>query len=144
MDADTAMALARVMVSAAWINGEVHPRQETTIRTILSKIPSVDDAVFQHVGTLLLRPMDIAERVTHLRDLREKLSDEGDIRLAQQAINEVIIAKGTITEADRSAMSQYSRMIRASENILFNEMIKIIRGLDAQAEQDKIVMRKGA
>lgn len=131
-DPETAMAAARVMSAAAWINGSVDPEQERAIRSFFSKVKGLDEAFWRHLGTLLSRPMDEAERITHLRDLRDVVKDDGLLRIVQQAVNEVIIANGEITESERSAMKHFSRMVRSPESEVSEEMIRILRGLPSK------------
>jgi hypothetical protein len=130
LSTDEAMAIARVVVAAAWIEGRVYAEQEAAIRDFFNRVPDLDESFWRHLGTLLERPIEPTERILHLRDLRHTVTDEAALRLAQQAVNQVIIATGEITDEERAAMKHFSRMIRASEAEISQEMIRLIRGKD--------------
>jgi len=98
---DTIMALGKVIIAAAWADGEVTYEEVNSMKDLLFRLPGLTSADWAELDIYIESPVDEAERERLVDDLKQKLRSGADKQLALQALEDLIAADGVITDEER-------------------------------------------
>lgn len=123
------LAVAKVLIAAAWVDGVVQPEEERFLRDFISRMPGIEEQTWEDLSPLLDRPIYEAERIRMLRDMRNLIIDQKDRRFAIQAINQLFISDGEIAPEEEEAVKQMVSIVNGDETAVYQEMLKMIQRL---------------
>jgi len=129
INASLSLAVAKVLIAAAWVDGIVQPSEERFLRDFIARMPGITDETWEYLEPLLERPIYEAERIRYLRDMRNRITDQKDRRFAIQAINQLFIADGEIAPEEEDAVRQMVSIINGDETEVYQEMLRMIQRL---------------
>ncbi|MGE9295934.1 MAG: TerB family tellurite resistance protein [Puniceicoccales bacterium] len=129
INTELSLAVAKVLIAAAWVDGVVQPAEENFLRDFISRMPGIDENTWTDLQPMIERPVYEAERIRYLRDMRNQISDQKDRRFAIQAINQLFIADGEIAPEEEDAVRQMVSIINGDESAVYTEMLKMIQRL---------------
>jgi len=129
IDKELSLAIAKVLIAAAWVDGVVQPEEEQFLRDFVSRMPGIDNHTWDDLEPMLERPIYEAERIRYLRDMRNRIGDRKDRRFAIQAINQLFISDGEIAPEESEAVQQMVSIVNGDETAVYQEMLKMIQRL---------------
>jgi uncharacterized tellurite resistance protein B-like protein len=133
---DTIMALAKVIIAAAWVDGEITLDETNSLKDLLFWVPH---AGYKH-GTeitgrdwavlemYLESPVGDDERARLVADLQDALRSSEERELAISALDELVRADGTITEEEVVVFDEIKSTINAGDAGIFTPLARLIRG----------------
>ena len=86
MDQPFALTLGRVMIAAAWADGELSDEERVALEDLLFSMPDLDADTWRALRGELQRPFDDAHRATLLVDLEHALGDANNRLRARDAL----------------------------------------------------------
>lgn len=126
---DLSLAVAKVLIAAAWVDGVIQPEEESFLHDFISRMPGIAEESWEDLRPMLERPVYEAERIRLLRDMRNLINDQKDRRFAIQAINQLFISDGKIAPEEEEAVRQMVSIVNGDESAVYQEMIKMIQRL---------------
>ncbi|MEO0795920.1 MAG: TerB family tellurite resistance protein [Verrucomicrobiota bacterium] len=129
IDPELSLAVAKVLIAAAWVDGVVQPEEENFLKDFISRMPGIGEHTWEELQPLIERPIYEAERIRLLRDMRNRIHDQKDRRFAIQAINQLFISDGEIAPEEEEAVKQMVTIVNGDESAVYQEMLKMIQRL---------------
>ncbi|GHB95218.1 TerB family tellurite resistance protein [Cerasicoccus arenae] len=126
---ELSLAVAKVLIAAAWVDGVVQPEEERFLTDFIPRMPGIEEQTWDDLSPMLEQPIYEAERIRLLRDMRNLIIDQKDRRFAIQAINQLFISDGEIAPEEEEAVRQMVSIINGDENAVYQEMLKMIQRL---------------
>ena len=133
------MALAKVMVAAAWADGQITNDEINSLKDLLFHLPGMTAKDWEEIDIYVESPVDQAERQRLLEDLQAQLSSPADEALALQALDHMVQADGATNEEEQAAAAEIKAAIQAANTGATRRWSRFIRGSvqrRSQAVQD--------
>lgn len=112
-------ALAKVLLSIAWADDELHPEEEATIKEVIGLLPNVSAGEWATIELYMVAPVGPAEREELLRNLLLTIRGADDRRIALEAVDALIAADGTIAPGeDESARAARTSLAALDVSVL--------------------------
>jgi uncharacterized tellurite resistance protein B-like protein len=133
---DTIMALAKVIIAAAWVDGEITLDETNSLKDLLFWVPH---AGYKH-GTeitgrdwavlemYLETPVGDDERARLVADLQDALRTSEERELTISALDELIHADGAVTEEELAVFDEIKSAINTGDAGIFTPLARLIRG----------------
>ena len=115
------MALAKVMIAAAWTDGSVTNEEMNSLKDLLFQLPEMTASDWAELDIYIETPVGEAERARLVADLQANLKSSQDKEIAITMIDELVSADGEITAEERESVEQIKSAIRdANVGVLGN------------------------
>jgi uncharacterized tellurite resistance protein B-like protein len=122
------LTLAKVIIAAAWANGEVAHDEVNSLKDLLFNLRDLTARDWAELEIYLDSPIHTDERKRLLAELQAAITSPRDKALALMALNEVIEADGEVTEEERAVAQEIEAAIEAVDVSIFGQMGRLMRG----------------
>ena len=116
------IALGKVIVAAAWADGEIDHSEVNSLKDLLFRLPRLNATQWAELDMYIETPIDEAERARLVENLRRAIGSSSDQTLAIEALHEVIEADGNVNEDEQ-------RVLREIEDVIRSKNVSIVGGL---------------
>lgn len=127
-DSNLIMTLAKVIIAAAWADGEIQIEELNSLKDLLFALPQLTALQWAELDMYIETPPNEAERAFLLEQLQKAISSEQDKALALGALEKMVQADGVTTEEERRIAQTIHRTIDAADTGLFSHLAGLIRG----------------
>ena len=79
---DTIISLAKVLIAAAWADGQISEDEELSLKDLLWRLPEVHARQWEELAIYLDAPVEAAERERLVAELRAQISSADQRELA--------------------------------------------------------------
>jgi uncharacterized tellurite resistance protein B-like protein len=124
----TVKAIAKVMIAAAWADGEITHDEINSLKDLLFRLPDMTASDWAELEIYMETPVGEAERLRLVESLRGQISTPEEKKLALSALDEVISADGSVTDVERELVEQFKPMLEDANVGLFNPLSRLVRG----------------
>ena len=116
------LALAKLMIAAAWADGDVNHDEVTALKLLLLRLKSAGFArgielsgrEWAELNIYIDSPIDSSERQRLLVDLQNSLRTRKDQELAISALQEVMAADGEISKGEQAVLDEMAAAIKST------------------------------
>jgi uncharacterized tellurite resistance protein B-like protein len=122
------MALAKVMIAAAWAHGTVSNDEINCLKDLLFQLPEMTASDWSELEIYIDSPVDEAERERLVVDLNRVLSKREDKVLALTMINELASADGEIPDEERAVIEEITEAIEGASTGIFGGLERLLGG----------------
>ncbi|MGD9093694.1 MAG: TerB family tellurite resistance protein [Anaerolineales bacterium] len=122
------MALAKVMIAAAWVDGEVTAEEINSFKDLLFQLPDMTASDWAELEIYIDAPVGEAERDRLVEELRAAISNPSDKAQAMAALDEVVSADGEVSDAERAVVAEVKGDIENADVGIFGQMSRMMRG----------------
>lgn len=122
------MSLAKVIVAVAWADGEVSHEEINALKDLLFRIPALKAHEWAELDIYIETPVGAEERARLIEDLRRQVRSKQDRDLVFQTLDELTVADGAVTEAERAVIQEIKDNIGSKEFGLSGALSQIIGG----------------
>jgi uncharacterized tellurite resistance protein B-like protein len=122
------LALAKVIIAAAWADGEIAHDEINSLKDLLFHLPDMDAHDWASLDIYIDSPIDAAERTRLVDDLLTSMKRRADKELALSALNDLIHADGEVPEAEARVAEEIREAIENADVGLLGGMGKLIKG----------------
>ncbi len=120
------LTLAKVLIAAAWADGELTHEETNSMKDLLFFLPQLSARQWASLAIYLEAPIGENERARLVEDLRDAIRSERDRELALRALDEMVNADGQVTEEEADVAAQ----IRAAiESVDVGLLASLVRGM---------------
>ena len=109
---DAIMALAKVMIAAAWADGSVSNDEMNSLKDLLFQLPEMTASDWAELDIYIETPVGDAERTRLVADLQASLKTSQDKELALIMIDELVEADGVISADEQTSVDEIKTAIK--------------------------------
>lgn len=132
--------LAKVIVAAAWADGQVSREEVNSLKDLLFQLPragkegglQMSGQEWQRLEMYIDQPIDAAERARLIADLQDALRSPRDRQLVRQALDEMVHIDGQITPEEEVIVAEVKQAIDAVNLNLFMQLGRMVGGAMAR------------
>ena len=95
---NTIKTIAKVMIAAAWADGNVSSEEINSLKDLLFQLPDMTASDWSELDIYIETPVGEAERIRLEGELLVQLKTPEDKELALAALNEVVSADGRVSD----------------------------------------------
>jgi uncharacterized tellurite resistance protein B-like protein len=119
------LTLAKVVLAAAWADGELSYEEINSMKDVLFRLPQLSARQWQSLQMYIEAPVGEAERARLVDELRSAIASKEDRELAMQMVDEMMRADGQVTEEDERVAAE----IRAAvESVDVGRLGRLFKG----------------
>ncbi len=118
------LALAKVLVAAAWADGDLDHEEVNSMKDLLWRLPQLTARQWASLQIYLEAPIDEAERARLVAELQTALRSPQDRALALGTLDEMLHADGEVTEEEERVAAEIREAIEAVDVGLFSRLVK--------------------
>ena len=118
------LALAKVLLAAAWADGELDHEEVNSMKDLLWRLPELTARQWASLQIYLEAPIDEAERARLVAELQDALRSPQDRALALGTLDEMLHADGEVTEEEERVAAEIREAIEAVDVGLFSRLVK--------------------
>ena len=127
------MTLAKVLIAAAWADGELSHDEVNSMKDLLFYLPQLSARQWASLSMYIETPVGEAERGRLVEDLRRAIRTNRDKDLALSALDDMLRADGEATEQEEAAVLEVRAAIESADIGLFSGLVKGMTGRRSQA-----------
>jgi uncharacterized tellurite resistance protein B-like protein len=127
------MTLAKVLIAAAWVDGEIGHDEVNSMKDLLFHIPQLTARQWASLVIYIESPVDEAERARLVAELQDAIRSPGDKELALVALDEMMTADGQVTEEEAAVFERIKASIEAVDIGLLSRLVQGMTGRRSQA-----------
>ncbi len=122
------ITLGKVIIAAAWADGEVSLPEVNSLKDLLFRLPELNARAWASLEMYIETPIGTAERERLVAELRQQLASEQDKALALAALDEMISADGVVTPEERAVSEEIKAQIENLDVSLVARLGRLVRG----------------
>ncbi len=113
-DENLTMTLAKVLIAAAWVDGELTLDETNSMKDLLFRVPQLTAQQWASLEIYIETPVGDAERERLVEDLQEAIRTPEDQELAIRTLDDMMAADGQVTEEERLAADEIKAAIEST------------------------------
>ncbi|MGW8227000.1 MAG: tellurite resistance TerB family protein, partial [Anaerolineales bacterium] len=125
---DAIKALAKVMIAAAWADGEISIEEMNSLKDLLFQLPEMTASDWAELDIYIETPVGDAERTRLVADLQASLRTSQDKELAMAMIDELVGADGDISAEERASVNEIKAAIKEANAGVLGSMGNFLGG----------------
>lgn len=127
------MALAKVIIAAAWVDGTISEDEELCLKDLLWRMPEIHAQQWNELEIYLASPVGAAERERLVGELRALASSPDQRALALSTLDEMVNADGALTPAERDVVAEIKSGLETAGTGAWGSFSRLLIGRRAQA-----------
>jgi uncharacterized tellurite resistance protein B-like protein len=137
------MALARVIIAAAWADGEITQDEISSLKDLLFRLPQAGQSPgiqltgreWARLEMYMATPVTDAERERLVVELQEELHTEAQRQLALDALRSLVEADGVVTEEEQALLAEIGTALQDMEVGVLGALQRLVGGSLAKRRQ---------
>jgi uncharacterized tellurite resistance protein B-like protein len=122
------MALAKVIIAAAWADGQMTNEEINSLKDLLFRMPEMTARDWAALDIYIDSPVSEADRQQLVDELKATLSSPADKALAISRLEEVVSADGVVSEEELAAIEEIESAIGQVDVSVFGRLGRLLRG----------------
>lgn len=129
MGHDLILTLAKVLVAAAWADGDLAPDEINSMKEVLSRLPHLTAREWASVDIYMASPVGETERSRLVEELRQQVTTPDNKQVVFAALDDLAMADGVVSEQERQAIAQIKAAIESGTTGGPAALTRLFRGL---------------
>ena len=133
---DVILKLARVIIAAAWADGEIPHEEINSLKDLLFRLPQIGNGQsaqlsgqeWARLEMYIETPVGAEERARLVADLQDALASPEQKTLVRQALEDLIEADGVISDSEREVVNEILGSIETVDKGLFSGLQRLVGG----------------
>ena len=121
------LTLAKVIIAAAWADGEVQHEEVNSLKDLLFRLPEITGREWAMLEMYIESPVGVTERTRLVAQLQDALRTRADKELAVSALNDLVQADGTVTAEEKVIAKEIKAAIESADVGLFKQVGQLFR-----------------
>ncbi len=134
-DTNLMLTLGKVIIAAAWADGAVSNDEINSLKDLLIRLPDLTALQWATLDMYIETPVDAAERVRLVEELKAALRSPEDRALALAALNGLVAADGVVTKEEKRVAEEIRAALNAVDLSLFGQLSRLLKGPVARRAQ---------
>ena len=127
-DSTLIMSLAKVIIAAAWADGEIQPDELNSLKDMLFALPTLTALQWAELEMYIEAPVPEGERAYLLAQLQDAISSSEDKQFAFHALDNMLKADGVVTDEEQQIAIEISNAIESADISVFGHLSKLLAG----------------
>jgi uncharacterized tellurite resistance protein B-like protein len=132
-DKNLILTLAKVIIAAAWADGEMALDEINSLKDLLFQLPraggtQITGREWARLEMYIESPVGVAERARLVEELQAALQTPKDRALALSALEDLIQADGVVSDEERAVAEEIKTAIQAVDVGVIGKLGRLIRG----------------
>lgn len=124
----TIMALAKVIIAAAWADGEMSHEEVNSLKDLLFAMPEMTARDWAKLEIYMHSPVTEADRARLVADLKAALSNPREKALAISKLEEMASADAVVTEEEHAVVEEIKNAVQEVDVSIFGRVGRLLRG----------------
>lgn len=137
------LTLGKVIVAAAWVDGEVTMAEINSLKDLLFQLPRNSDQPNQRLTELewaqleiyLDSPVEATERTRLIEELKQAVRTSADKKLVMSTLESVMQADGLVNSEERKVLAEVEAALDEADTSLFGQLAKLVNGAVARRSE---------
>jgi uncharacterized tellurite resistance protein B-like protein len=126
------MTLAKVLIAAAWADGEMTLEETNSMKDLLFRLPQLSARQWATLQMYIESPVGEAERTRLVEELRAAIASPADRDLALRTLQEMMEADGQVSAKEEAVMADIMAAIESVNVGVLGRLFKGVTGRHAQ------------
>jgi uncharacterized tellurite resistance protein B-like protein len=125
---DLIMTLGKVIIAAAWADGEVTNEEVNSLKDLLFHLPNLKARQWAELDMYIETPVGEAERQRLLDELETAIRSDDDKRLALEALNDMVSTDGEVTDEEKAVVQEIQQAVEEADTGLIGAFSRLVKG----------------
>lgn len=122
------MSLAKVIIAAAWADGEIQSDELNSLKDLLFALPTLTALQWAELEMYLETPIPEGERAFLLAQLQDAIASADDKQLAYETLDKMLNADGVVTSDERRIAQEIIHAIDSADTGIFGHLSRLLAG----------------
>jgi uncharacterized tellurite resistance protein B-like protein len=127
------ITLAKVLIAAAWTDGELTLEETNSMKDLLFRLPELSARQWASVQMYIESPVGEAERTRLVEDLRAAIASPADRELALNSLQAMMEADGKVSAKEEAVMAEIVAAIESVDVGVLGRLFKGMTGRHARS-----------
>jgi len=120
-------SLAKVMIAAAWADGEIDNEEKNSLKDLLFQLPDMTAGDWAQLEIYMATPVDEAERARLLEQLRRSLRGKRDKALVMDSIDALVRADGEVSNEEAKFAAEVKQVLGQANTSVVGQLGRLVR-----------------
>lgn len=126
-DANFILTLGKVIIAAAWADGEVAHEELNCLKDLLFRLPGLTGREWAMLDMYIESPVGAAERERLVEQLQNELRSSRDKSLALQNLDDMVAADGIVSEEEKAIIEEIKSQIETANVSVFGQLGRVVK-----------------
>lgn len=118
------MTLAKVLISAAWADGDLSHEEVNSMKDLLWRLPQISARDWASLQIYIDSPVGDAERARLVSDLQQAIRTAGDRDLVLATLDQLMHADGEVSDEEERVAAEIRDAVQAVDVSLLSQLVK--------------------
>jgi len=129
------MTLAKVLIAAAWADGEMSRDEVNNLKDVMFRMPQVSAHQWDLLDMYIESPVGAEERARLVEDLRQAIQSPENKALALAALDDMVQADGGVSPEEEQVVTEIRQAIESADTGLVGKLSRLVRGAGQKRSQ---------
>ncbi|MCK5053459.1 MAG: TerB family tellurite resistance protein [Anaerolineales bacterium] len=121
------LTLGKVIIAAAWADGEVAHDEVNCLKDLLFRLPGLTGREWAMLEMYIEAPVGAVERERLVEQLQHELGSSGNKSLALQSLDDLVMADGHVTEEEKVIVNEIKAQIESANVGVFSQLGRVVK-----------------
>jgi len=126
-DANFYLTLGKVIIAAAWADGEVAHDEVNCLKDLLFRLPGLTGREWAMLEMYIEAPVGAVERERLVVQLQNELGSSSDKSLALQSLDDLVLADGLVTDEEKAIVDEIKAQIESASVGVFSQLGRVVK-----------------
>ena len=126
-DANFILTLGKVIIAAAWADGEVAHEEINCLKDLLFRLPGLTGREWAMLDMYIESPVGAAERERLVEQLQNELRSSRDKSLALQSLDDMVAADGIVSEEEQAIIEEIKSQIEKANVSVLGQLGRVVK-----------------
>lgn len=126
-DANFYLTLGKVIIAAAWADGEVAHDEVNCLKDLLFRLPGLTGREWAMLEMYIEAPVGAAERERLVKQLQNELKSSSDKSLALQSLDDLARADGVVTKGEETIINEIKTQIESANAGVIGQLGRVVK-----------------
>lgn len=132
-DTELTMTLGKVIIAAAWADGEIANDEVNCLKDLIYRMPEVTARQWEELEIYMAAPVGDAERARLIADLRQQTASESQRRQVLHTLDEMVGADGEVSAAEAAVVEEVKAALESADVGLWGSFSRLLIGRRSEA-----------
>lgn len=122
------MTLGKVIIAAAWADGEISDDEVNSLKDLVYRLPEVTARQWEELAIYMDSPIGDAERDRLVAELTDLTRSDEQRNLALRTLDNMVIADGTATAAEQAIVEEVRQSLESADTGIWGSFSRMLIG----------------
>jgi uncharacterized tellurite resistance protein B-like protein len=122
------MTLGKVIIAAAWADGEISDDEVNCLKDLVYRLPDVTARQWEELAIYMDSPIGDAERARLVAQLTEQTRSDEQRNLALRTLDNMVIADGSATAAEQAIVEEVRQALESADTGVWGAFSRMLIG----------------